>query len=269
MLAAAIVAWLVAVLGDQVLRGAAIAVRGSPEERGFSEAVSIAVDAILDDIPDAEQVSFASALEERFDALPAVALDGRTRVRVGLIQAIGAQLAPLADAQLTPSGESFLDGLGVDPGWLSNELAEAIIRALEQVASGVPELTPLMVQLNADAVLQKLDEIHRDAVAMSKQLARPAAGELPIDLIRVVNGLMEVPAMADDGIRRDVVSLLTSQVRPRIPFAATPKLHVLNIVRTSLNYPDGLPDLIQAIRFIEGDSLPMRRFDQLIATLNP
>ncbi len=283
MLAAALVAWLVAALGDRAVRGATLSVLGTRDERALITAMDVAIAAVLSDIPEESRVALRSALQERFSAPPTIVLDGRTSVRVGLMRAVKEQLAPLADDSIAPDGKSFLASIEVDSSQFGHELTGILIRAIEQVAAGVPELTPLMVQLNADAVLEKLDEMQRwsqkdkvlsrDSSMLARQLGRPASHDgfaQPLDLAqRLVDGMLAVPAVADDESRREVLHLLRSGMRDAIPRSPRPRLQVLMMLRTCQAYENGIPELIQAIRFIEGDTLPMRQLDQLIVSLDP
>ena len=109
MFAAAVVAWLVAVLGDRMLDGATRAVLGSPDKRALAEALAQAFDVAFDGVPESSRDVLSEALQERFLEPPMVVLDGRTEVRTGLIRAWQAQIAPLADpAPPRPGGRSLM-----------------------------------------------------------------------------------------------------------------------------------------------------------------
>ena len=157
MFAAAVVAWLVAVLGDRMLNGATRAVLGSPDKRALAEALAQAFDVAFDGVPESSRDVLSEALQERFLEPPMVVLDGRTEVRTGLIRAVQAQIAPLADPGATPAGRSFFDEIGVDAARVRDDLADVVIRSIEQVGATSPALSPLVNQLNADAILNRVE----------------------------------------------------------------------------------------------------------------
>ncbi len=159
MFAAAIVAWLVALLGDRALNGMTRLVLGPPDERALAEALSVAFGVAFDGVPDSSRDALSSALGERFTEPPAVVLDGRTRVRTGIIRAVQAQIAPLADPANGPGGRSFFDEMGVDAARVRDDLSGVVIRSIEQVGASSAALSPLVNQLNADAIMEQVDAV--------------------------------------------------------------------------------------------------------------
>lgn len=290
MFVAALVAWLVALLGDRAVEGITGVVRGSPEYVALQEALSLAIDSVLEDVPAESRDALDDALRECFSALPVAERDGRTRVRTGIIRAIQAQLGPLADPEITPSGKSFFEEIGVDGARLRDELGDIVIRSIEQVGPGYPALTPLVTQLNADAiaervdlVLDKITEIQLIASApvvpaplgngrqVSRQTrdSRLRAMEFSADIAeRLTDAFLAVPAVADPESRSMVISMLPNQLRNAIPYSRFPRIHVLGMISTSQNHPNGLRALVRAVRLAEGDSIPMDRLDRMIVDLS-
>jgi hypothetical protein len=283
MFVAAVIAWLVAVLGDRTLNGVTRAVLGPPEQRALAEAMSLAFDVAFDGVPESSRDELGEALREQFSEPPAVVLDGRTRVRMGLIRAIQAQLAPLADPAVGPGGQSFFDEIGVDAARVRDDLADVVIRSIEQMGPSSPELTPLITQLNADALLERVDEVLGQLGAMREGQSRTvgaarsragartgkanAAPDPAGTAERLTDALLMVPAVADDDSRRVVLEMLPSDLRHAVPYSRFPRIHVLGMVTTSWNYPDGLQSLVRAIRLVEGDSLAMEKLDAVILDL--
>jgi hypothetical protein len=282
MFAAAVVAWLVAVLGDRALSGVTRAALGPPDKRALAEALTLAFDVAFDGVPESSREPLAKALQERFSQPPAVVLDGRTKVRTGLMRAIQAQIAPLADPGITPAGRSFFEEIGVDGARVRDDLADVVIRSVEQVGASSSALTPLVSQLNADAILDRVDAVlgqmgairqaqsGQDAVG-SKAGTRNAKAGAGADSAeaaeRLTDALLRIPAVADDDSRRVVLEMLPRDLRHAIPYSRFPRIHVLGMVNTSWNYEDGLQSLVRAVRLVEGDSLPMEELDALILDL--
>ncbi len=82
----------------------------------------------------------------------------------------------------------------------------------------------------------------------------PAGG-----VFAMVNALAELPSMLSEAGR----TALIRQLRPGIATMARqdprPRLCLLNLVQTCLEHEGGLVEMLEALYFIEGDSVPMRR----------
>ncbi|MGH3273914.1 MAG: effector-associated domain 2-containing protein [Streptosporangiaceae bacterium] len=282
MFAAAVVAWLVAVLGDRALNGVTRTMLGPPDERALAQALSLAFSVAFDGVPESSRDALGTALQERFAEPPTVVLDGRTRVRTGLIRAIQAQIAPLADPAATPAGRSFFDEIGVDAARVRDDLADVVIRSVEQVGASSPALTPLVTQLNADAILDRVDAVLGQMGAIGQATIQPDGRGSRVGVRtrkedngvhsaavaqRLTDALLCVPAVADDDSRRVVLEMLPGDLRHAIPSSRFPRIHVLGMVNTSWNYKDGLQSLVRAVRLVEGDSLAMEELDAVILDL--
>jgi hypothetical protein len=233
------------------------------------------------DVPPQSRDALERALRERFAEPPASVLDGRTRVRTALIDAVQDQIGPLADPSITPTGRSFLEEIGVDAERLSDDLAQVAIRCIEQVGPNFPALTPLVTQLNADGIVElgeavdaKVDGILAE-IEQWKQAppsrqrpsaqADPRRFEFPADVIdRLAGALMEIPSISDRDSQNVIINMLPDSLRYAIPRSTIPRIQVYNIVRTCPNFAHGLRDLVRVIRSVEGDSLPMRQLDNTI-----
>ena len=293
MFAAAVVGWLVALLGDRALNGVTRLVLGPPDQRALAEALSVAFGVAFDGVPESSRDMLGAALGERFTAPPAVVLDGRTRVRTGLIRAVQAQIAPLADPAVGPAGRSFFDEIGVDAARVRDDLSGVVIRSIEQVGASSAALSPLVNQLNADAIMEQVDSVLGrlgsaapagpavgTAVGAAASPARRAGGKssarprsvgpggYSAEIVqRLTDALLQVPAVADDDSRRMVLQMLPADLRLAIPYSRVPRIHVLGMVSTSWDYADGLASLVRAVRLVEGDSLPMDELDSVILEL--
>jgi hypothetical protein len=83
MFAAAVVAWLVAVLGDRALNGVTRTMLGPPDERALAQALSLAFSVVFDGVPERSRDALGTALQERFAEPPTVVLDGRSGCNSG------------------------------------------------------------------------------------------------------------------------------------------------------------------------------------------
>lgn len=284
MFAAALVAWLVAFLGDSLFRGARRAIMGSPEQQALVKAMDVALQAPLLSVPSSSRSALMAALQEQFTQPPSLVLDGHTRVRTGIIRGIHAQIAPLADPSRTPYGRSFFQEIGIDHALIRDELSDVIIRSIEQVGPAFPALTPLLTQINADVVIEKVDEIigmisiaqsrsSADAVETSSPrpaIDRPENRAAPsVDWTELLTeAFLKIPAIEHEDSREAVFDLLPDRLRHGIPRSRYARIQVVQMINTSAHYSMGLRDIVRAIRIVEGDSEPMRRLDELILSFD-
>lgn len=289
MLEIAFVDWLVALLGDGAVRGVTRILLGNRERRDFAAALRAASKAVIAvvmlDVPGETRDALERALSERFALPPPNVLDGRTRVRTALIDAIQEQIAPLADPGITPSGNSFLEEIGVDAAWLRDELAQVAIRCIEQVGPNFRVLTPLVTQLNADGILQlgeavdaKVDDIlagierwkqgipqAKDAIDSHHGGSPGRSYEFPLETMdRIADALLNIPSISDGETRNTILNMLPNPLRDSIPRSQVPRLQIYHVVQTCPRYENGLRDLMRAIRSVERDSLPMLQLDNII-----
>jgi hypothetical protein len=296
------VGWVVEVIGGALLDGARTSLLGTPDRRALAQAVGAAADAVLADLPADAREQVAAALGERFASPPALAIDARTPVREALITGIRQQIEPLADRDLTGTGRSFLEEVGIDPARLYDDLPQAVIRAVEQTATRRPALAPLAAQLNADVVLAEIRSLRREQVtapgpaqpgpapsvpagpsgpglsgsglpgsAVSGPVLSGVAASRPAEsaVFELVDALVAVEAFADEGSRREVLRQLPAGLAGAIPHHTVPRVQALAMIRTCLGYPDGLRQLLDGIRLIEQDSQAMAALQATAARVFP
>jgi hypothetical protein len=220
------------------------------------------------DVPPAARDPLARDLAELFVEPPAIAPDARVSVTEALIRGVQEQIRPLTDPDPRRSGRSCLDELGVNSSGFREALPQVMLRAVQQAAPAHPALQPLAAQLNADATMERIDQV-LDAVQQLQ--VRPPAGSTSTaiqDLVApVIDAILDVPAMADYGSRVAILNALSPQIRDAIPRHPVARVEVLNIIRTCQNYPGGLRELVSAIRVIERDSTPMASLDAAVLAL--
>jgi Effector-associated domain 2 len=86
-------------------------------------------------------------------------------------------------------------------------------------------------------------------------------------LAAFVNSLLEVPTVAQEVGRRLVIDHLRPEIGNAIPYFSQSRHHVFSLVRTCMNYPGGVEELLAVVRLLEGESTPVRQLDATIAQL--
>jgi hypothetical protein len=209
-----------------------------------------------------------------------------------LIAVIGPQWLTLTDPT---TGQRLIDR---DHDWVRRELAWAFQHGIQVVpvllhdtptSARQPKLADLPDDIKPLATIQALTFSQRrfrtDLDRLTTTLCQllptlpnngthpPTNGtrQLPAAaLAELVTVLEAIPTMQGDATR----SLLISQLRPAIsgaiPHYPQRRAHIMGILTTCLNYEQGLPDLITALRHIEQpDSLPFQRLLQTLTHLLP
>lgn len=148
-------AWLVGLLADAGRRRLVSWVLGTEQERALRQAATVAVQRTAAELcpnDDKQAGQLAIVISEVFTAPEeASLLDESATLLEGLQAEVAGQLAPLDDADLTGTGRSSADVLGVPAGLLAEKLTGHLVREiLIRGASGGP-LEPLAAQLNHDA----------------------------------------------------------------------------------------------------------------------
>ncbi|MBC6461077.1 NYN domain-containing protein [Actinomadura sp. HBU206391] len=115
------------------------------------------------------------------------------------------------------------------------------------------------------------DSIHREPELVGAGIvpsAGPQSGPWDVQsLFEVVDGLLALPIMAISEGRDQVVSSLPSDVAMRISRHSTANSDTYSILRTCLDSPGGLQDLLTILRAFSGDSAPMHALEATIETL--
>jgi hypothetical protein len=116
-----------------------------------------------------------------------------------------------------------------------------------------------------DAVVESWLALDERLQSASLDGERAARGSFA--LIDLVKAIAEMPTMSSESRRDHVASMLSPQIANSIPRSAEQRFDVLGIVQTCLRYPDGLTRLFEVLRFLEGDSEPLRKAERVAATL--
>lgn len=89
---------------------------------------------------------------------------------------------------------------------------------------------------------------------------RPARDE---EFFDIVDALVEVPSMRDEASRRLVLDLLRPEMADEVPHDPRTRPQVVALLRVCLRFEDGLADLLTTVRRVDGDALPVRRFEAI------
>ncbi|GAA4063423.1 effector-associated domain 2-containing protein [Actinomadura miaoliensis] len=101
------------------------------------------------------------------------------------------------------------------------------------------------------------------AAPAEPELDRPA---LP-PIFEIVDRLLEIPLLASPDGREQIVGSLRQEIAIRIARRPQPNLDVHSIVRTCLEFPNGLEEFLAVVRSLVGDTAQMRRLEQTVAAL--
>jgi hypothetical protein len=99
--------------------------------------------------------------------------------------------------------------------------------------------------------------------------ARPAGGPLPWeDAVRLAEALYAVPVMQSDATRQQILQTLSPGVAAAIPRFNMSLMDLFSTVRTCLDRPGALTELVRAVRAFGGpESVAVARLDELINEL--
>jgi hypothetical protein len=86
----------------------------------------------------------------------------------------------------------------------------------------------------------------------------------PIPIMEIVNVLLDCPSMQTPASRDTVLNQIRPEIRRSVQRNPRADLDVLNMVSASSNYSGGLAELLEVVRTLEGNSIPMQRVDALV-----
>jgi Effector-associated domain 2 len=260
VLTAALVAWVVAVVGDRALARLRFVALGKPDREALGRAMDVACTALLARVPGDLRPALSDVLSETFSKPPLVGLDGNLTVKAALLAAALAQIEPVRFADF-----------GLDDDEMRAAVADVVIRSIQQVGSSSVALHPLASQLSLDTVQESVDHVLDVVQAVIQHrhdgsVVRRPAGRLDI-LGPFIDAVLAVPVMGNYTSRMTIISSLPPVIRDNISRDAMARIDVLNTIHTCQNYAGGLRELLAAIRMIEGDSLAVRNLDAVVKQL--
>lgn len=87
------------------------------------------------------------------------------------------------------------------------------------------------------------------------------------DVNRLAQAIGAIPVMSDERSRQHVVDALRPAIAGTIPRNSSRLIDIYGIVRTCLDHPGGLAELVSVIRGFSGDSITIAHLDDLIAEM--
>lgn len=145
-------------------------------------------------------------------------------------------------------------------GWLSiREPASQAPAALTTQASRNPGI---------QAHLDLGSDLDSDSGSGSRSGMESVNGPLPRPLVFVVaERLMDIPLLASAEGREEIVAALRPDIAIRIPRRSRAQHDVLSIVRTCLEFPEGMEELFAVVRALVGDTVQTRALETTVAEL--
>jgi hypothetical protein len=132
---------------------------------------------------------------------------------------------------------------------------------LPKDASGVTMATPAgSSPQQVDHGKDQLTNALRIEESDSSRARQPA-------LIALVERLLAIPTVAQEAGRRLLMDHLRPDMANAVPYFSQARHHVFSLVRTCMNYDGGVEELLSVVRFLEGESTPVRRLDETVAEL--
>jgi hypothetical protein len=86
-------------------------------------------------------------------------------------------------------------------------------------------------------------------------------------LAMLVDCLLAIPTIGQEAGRRLLIDHLRPEMANAVPYFAQSRHHVFSIVRTCMNYPSGVEELLSVVRLLEGDSMSVRHLNDTVTEL--
>lgn len=124
---------------------------------------------------------------------------------------------------------------------------------------------PVCFSLGQPIELTKQETRNKTRIEQDVPSATPIlTSKQKLDFVAVLLGCETIQ---NSDSRSTILNQLPSNIVNNIRSVAQTKTHVINIVDTCLRYDGGLTKLVEALRFVEGDSLNMRAVDETLKKL--
>jgi len=201
-------AWLVGLLADAGRRKLTVLVLGSDQERALRQAAAAAIQATAEELSPSDDVragQLAVIISELFsESLPDASPDGSETLLERLRSSVARQLAALDDANLTDTGQSSTDILGVSSAVLADRLTAHLVQEILLRGSTGGPLTPLAGQLNYDLTHLQGAKIDGMLARLAQQIGDAArlentpttAAPTALAVVGVISVQKEISALA-------------------------------------------------------------------------
>jgi hypothetical protein len=89
----------------------------------------------------------------------------------------------------------------------------------------------------------------------------------PTALMKFVDALLAIPLMRHEPGRYLLMDYLRPEMADAILYFPQSRYHVFSMVRTCMNFPGGLAELLSLVRALEGGSTLLQRLDETVTEL--
>ena len=201
-------AWLVGLLADASRRRLTTLVLGNDQERALRQASAAAVKLTAAELRpgNGQQAGeLAMVISEVFRGpVPGTLMAGHATLLQGLLTGISAQLAPLADSELTGTGQSSADVMAVPAGDLAKMLTGNLVREILIRSSRGEPLAALAAQLNHDVTHQQGQRIEHTLGLLDTEVRKALARlDSPQAMAPAPTALAQLPAAVAGFTGRD------------------------------------------------------------------
>jgi len=146
----------------------------------------------------------------------------------------------------------------------SPEIAAIARQSVDAMSPGQRDrLVERLQELNIRGNLVRVVKHYADGVLAGTE-GQGAAQMQAETKLNLVNALLACPSIENADAREAVIRSLPREVKHNAARSSIPMVDVMNLVGAALNYADGLVTLVEVVRFMEADSLPMREVDRLM-----
>lgn len=88
-------------------------------------------------------------------------------------------------------------------------------------------------------------------------------------IFAIVEALLELPFVREVNGRQMLIDMLRPEIATAVPYQASARLHAYALVSTCIRHEDGLAELFEAVRRLEGESVVVRRLEAIERTALP
>ncbi len=190
-------------------------------------------------------------------------------------------LRNIRDGHLTvtrgdPEAQALQDQLHRSMERIGNYEKSAAREFNPEIAAIARESVDAMSPGQRDRLVERLKELDlrgnlvRGVTQYADSVIAGAEGQGPAQMqaetkLNLAKALLACPSIENAGARDAVIRSLPADIKSHAARSPIPIVDVMNLVGAALNYTDGLVTLVEVVRSLEGDSLPLREVDRLMA----
>jgi hypothetical protein len=190
-------------------------------------------------------------------------------------------LRNIRDGHLTvargdPEAKALQDQLRRSMERIGSYEARAAREFSPEIAAIARESVDAMSPGQRDRLVERLKELDlrgnlvRGVTQYAEGVIAGAEGQGPAQMqaetkLNLAKALLACPSIENAGARDAVIRSLPAEIKSHAARSPIPIVDVMNLMGAALNYANGLITLVELVRSLEGDSLPLREVDRLLA----